>query len=285
MTHPLLSLAALAARVLPAPLKRALYRFPPLARAIRSGLNRAAPAGLSVVQVAAGGLSGARLELDLHAEKDYWLGTYEAGLQDAIARLVQPGWTAYDVGANVGYITLLLARAVGDQGRVVAFEALPANVARLRANLALNLEGSRVSAVHAAIAEASRPVRFLVGPSDDTGKAEGSAGRPLEYAGVVEVPGLALDDYMDAPGSPLPQVIKIDIEGGEVLALPGMRRLLQTAHPLVLMELHGPEAARTAWEVLTAAGYTLRRMAPGYPVVPALEQLDWKEYLVASLDI
>ena len=74
----------------------------------------------------------------------------------------------------------------------------------------------------------------------------------------------------------------MDIEGGEVLALRGMARLLSEARPLLLIELHGPGSARSAWETLTAAGYRILRMQPGYPPVPSLEDLDWKAYIVAE---
>ena len=114
------------------------------------------------------------------------------------------------------------------------------------------------------------------------GKAEGSAGRDeYDYPETVEVEGLSLDDFVYQSGNPPPQAVKLDIEGGEVLALPGMRRLLTEARPLVLMELHGSEAARTAWEVFRSAGYRLRRMEKGYPTIEDLSNLDWKAYLVA----
>src|SRR5512138_2025047 len=138
MNQWLLTLASSAARLLPSPVKRAVYRIKPLAKFIRQGLNRAAPHGITQVEVAAGGLAGVRLALDLQSEKDYWLGTYEPELQAAIADLLQPGIVAYDVGANIGYITLLLARAVGENGHVYSFEALPANLERLRTNLELS---------------------------------------------------------------------------------------------------------------------------------------------------
>lgn len=282
MSNWILSLAAAAARLLPTGVRRGLYRFGPLARAIRQTLNRAAPQGLTTVSVAAGGLSGLRLALDLQDEKDYWLGTYEPELQATVAELVQPGMVVYDVGANIGYISLLLARAVGAGGQVFSFEALPANVERLRANLALNKLPAAVRVVPAAVVECARQVEFLVGPSNGTGKAAGSAGRQnLAYSQTVRVPGISLDEFVYSGGNPPPQVVKMDVEGGEVLALPGMQRLLQEARPLVLLELHGPEAAREVWEGLTAAGYQVCSMQPGYPRVPSLEALDWKAYLVA----
>lgn len=278
----LLSLAAAAARWLPAPVKRGLYRLRPLAGLIRRGLNRAAPSGLNEVKIAGGALAGLRFRLDLQSEKDYWLGTYETELQQAAATLVRPGETVYDVGANAGYISLLLAKFAGPQGQVFAFEALPENVIRLRGNMQLNPGLAPVSVQHQAVVEASRPVRFLVGPSDDMGKAEGSAGRQgIVYGEAIEVPGVSLDDFVFAGEHPAPRVVKMDIEGGEVLALPGMRRVLQECRPRLLIELHGEQAARQAWDVLAAAGYRICRMARGFPEVRAVEELDWKAYLVA----
>ena len=114
------------------------------------------------------------------------------------------------------------------------------------------------------------------------GKAEGSAGRSDRHHEAIEVPGISLDDFIYRDGHPAPQVIKMDIEGGEVLALKGMARILDEARPLILLELHGPEAARIAWETLSIAGYSLHRMERGFPLVASLEALDWKAYLVAK---
>ena len=281
MKKILLSSAAFAAKILPTPIKRAIYGFKPLARLIRGGLNRAAPSGLSEARVAAGGLAGFTLLLDMQNEKDYWLGTYEPELQALLHELVPPGAIIHDVGANIGYISLLLAEAAGETGRVFAFEALPSNVERLRRNLELNGMQGRVEVVAGAVGERSGPVRFLVHESGGMGKAAGSAGRDDHYEAEVQVDGLSLDEFVYQRGNPLPQVVKMDIEGGEVLALPGMRRVLAEAHPLMLMELHGPESARTAWNTLTAEGYEICWMKDGMPVIPSLEAMGWKAYIVA----
>ncbi len=281
MSKSLLSLAAWVARWLPMPIKKMLYQVPPLARLLRLALNRAAPDGLSQALVAAGSLQGASLHLDLQTEKDYWLGTYEPELQDAIADYVQPGMVVYDVGANIGYISLMLARKTGLNGRVFSFEALPANLERLRANLALNEFASVVAVVPAAVIETSRPVRFLVGPSGGMGKAEGSAGRQeVDYPEAIETMGISLDDFVFKSGNPAPDVVKMDIEGGEVLALPGMRRLLMEKQPLVFIELHGEQAARTAWDLLRPLDYRLCRMERGYSQIKSLDELNWKSYMV-----
>lgn len=284
MKKIILSFAAWISRLLPMPIKQAVYRFQPLARLARRILNRAAPHGLTQVSVAAGGLAGVELYLNLQSEKDYWLGAYEPELQDATTRWVQPGAVIYDVGANIGYVSLLLARRAGEQGRVFAFEALPDNLERLRANLQISGMAERVQVVAAAVIDAQRPVRFWVGPSGAMGKADGSAGRQdVTYSQAIDVQGISLDHFVYQQGNPPPQVIKMDIEGGEVLALPGMQRLLAEAHPLLLVELHGPQAAQTTWELLTRSGYQIHQMQPGYPQILSLDALDWKAYIVAQV--
>lgn len=279
--NPLADLAARLSRWLPAPAKKALYRLGPLTRTLRGALNRAVPAGLTEVEIAGGKLQGWRCELDLHQEKDYWLGTYETELQAAIDDWVRPGWTVYDLGANIGFVSLLLANAVGEDGHVLAVEALPANIPRLRKNIALNNLQTRVTVLHAAVADRDEPLTFMIGPSGATGKAAGSAGRGMDYPDSVTVEGIRLDRLIFQQDYPIPQLIKMDIEGGEVLAISGMQEVLARHSPIVFLELHGQQAAQTAWDKLTALRYRILRMQRGYPVVHSLDELDWKAYLVA----
>jgi FkbM family methyltransferase len=278
----LLNLAALAAKILPTPIKQAIYKIKPLAGVIRGGLNRAAPSGLTQVKIAAGDLAGYTIVLDMQIDKDYWLGTYEPELQTALRELIPPGAIIYDVGANIGYVSLLLAKATGQNGHVYAFEALPGNVEQWRRNVVLNGMEARLSLYAGAVTRSAGPVRFLVHASGGMGKAAGSAGRSDQYQSEISVPGISLDEFVYGQGNPPPQVIKMDIEGGEVLALPGMQRVLTQARPLMLMELHGPKSSRAAWETLTAAGYSICWMRHGYPVVPSLEAMGWKAYIVAK---
>jgi len=277
-----LSIAAFAAKILPNSFKQAIYKVKPLARLIRGGLNRAAPTGLVEVKVAAGDLAGFTILLDMQVDKDYWLGTYEPELQSALRELIPAKTVIFDVGANIGYVSLLLAKAAGETGKIFAFEALPSNVEQLRRNLALNGMDAQVTVIASAVTQAPGPLRFLVHASGGMGKAAGSAGRDDQYQSEVTVPGISLDEFVYGQGNPPPQVVKMDIEGGEVMALPGMRRVLTEARPLMLMELHGPESSRVAWETLTAAGYEICWMRPGYPVVPSLEAMGWKAYIVAK---
>jgi FkbM family methyltransferase len=284
MKKLLLSTFSLFARLLPLPVKQAIYRFPPLARLIRGSMNAAVEDGLSVIEVAAGTLKGYKVLLNMKAEKSRWLGTYEPELQAALRDFLKPGQVIYDVGANIGYVTMMLAHHTGPAGKVFAFEALPANVERIQKNVALNgLEN--VSVVSAAVLDKAGDVTFYVHESVGMGKAAGSAGRREEqYKAEITVAGLALDEFVFQRGNPAPEVVKMDIEGGEVLAIPGMKKILETYHPLMLLELHGEESEKVAWEVLTAGGYTLHEMAEGYPVIETPEKLGWKAYVIAKKD-
>jgi FkbM family methyltransferase len=276
--------ASFIASILPLPLKQALYRFPPLARFIRGSINASVEEGLSVIEVAAGTLKGYKVLLNLKAEKSRWLGTYEPELQAALREFLKPGMTVYDVGANIGYVTMMLAHHTGTSGRVFAFEALPVNVERIQKNIALN-NLTNVAVISGAVLDKAGEVTFYVHESVGMGKAAGSAGRREQhYKAEIAVPGLSLDEFVYGQGNPAPDVVKMDIEGGEVLALPGMKRILAEHHPLMLLELHGPESEKVAWETLKAAGYNLHAMAEGYPAIETPEKLGWKAYVIARVE-
>jgi len=273
----LLKTAALVAKALPARMRRGLYQLGPITRGVRSLLNASAPHGMTEVEIAAGPLTGARLQLDLQTEKDLWLGTYELELLRTLHDFVRPGTVVYDIGANLGYLSLGLARAVGASGQVVAFEPLPANFSRLQATLRLNPEGERIRAVEAAVGARSTRSQFYSHASGGMGKLEGSGGRHFEYAASLEVQVICLDDWVYLNSEAPPALIKIDVEGGEPLALEGMGRLLRLARPHLLIELHGPEAAESARQHLLAADYGLRSMQPGYP---EWRPGPWKDQLI-----
>ena len=281
MANPLLSLASVAARWLPAPLKRSLYRLGPVSRGLRAALNRSAPTGLTETKVAGGMLAGMRFLLYPQSEKDYWLGTYEMELQRAIQEWVKPGMGAYDLGANAGYVSLMLAKQVGAGGKVFSFEPLPANQERLSANMALNPE-AQVMLVPMAISDRSGSQTFQLHASDDMGKLRGSAGRPAEYLGNIPVETLSLDDFVFGHQNPVPDVVKMDIEGGEVLAFGGMQRLLAELRPLLLIETHGGKAARVVWRELKKAKYRVHRIDKGYPEVKEVRDFEWKSYILGK---
>ena len=114
------------------------------------------------------------------------------------------------------------------------------------------------------------------------GRMETVEGRTEGYTDSIEVTTAGLDDLVYEKGLPAPDVIKMDIEGGEVLALPGAARLLKEKHPLLLLELHGPQAAQVAWDVLQTAGIVCPVWEARIKEIHSVEELDWKAYLMGK---
>jgi FkbM family methyltransferase len=145
--------------------------------------------------------------------------------------------TALDVGAHVGYFTLLLARLVGSQGRVVAVEADPANHALLCENVIRN-GATNVRVVHAAAAAVSGTATLSV-CEDNTGDHRAyswNSGRR-----TLTVPALALDE-LDPPFESL-DIVKLDVQGTEHRVLAGLAETLRRCRPTVVAEFW-PEGIR-----------------------------------------
>jgi len=172
-----------------------------------------------------------------------WLGTFELTKQKLIERLVRPGMTVYDVGAQAGSYTLMFSSMVGATGHVIAFEPCAYEARYLLDHLRLN-SLSNVKVIQAAVGAVSGLGRFSTerGPCQNQLQAEDTS--------RLLVPVLALDDAGLAP----PEVIKMDIEGGETDALLGARRMLREHRPVVLVALHGSEQRATCPRILREAG-------------------------------
>ena len=165
-------------------------------------------------------LAGYRIYMGSEPERQY-AHEYEPLVTAALARLVTSGFHCADVGANIGYTTLLLADLAGADGTVVAFEPLPENAERIRRNVALNGIGARVQVVEVAVADHEEAVRSAssrihVRSIDPSGRPRGSA---LSVAATI------LDAYF---ANRRLDFVKIDIEGAERLAVRGMRNVLRT---------------------------------------------------------
>jgi len=278
----ILKSAAWFANQVPDSWRKTIYRIKPVARLVRGTLNSAAPEGLSKINVAAGDLKGTKLYLNLQIEKDYWLGTYEPELHAAVRTYVKPGMTVYDIGANIGVISILFAKTVGKTGQVVSFEALPANIERLKQNLIVSGYQNKVSVIHAAVTNHNEPVEFLVHDSTSMGKVAGSGGRKdQDYQKIIQVPGIALDDYLESHPLKKPDVIKLDIEGGEILAIEHMRKTILSAHPLMLVELHGPDSAKAVGKVLNDLNYRVVLMDNPEKEIDLTHPDHWKAYIIA----
>lgn len=183
----------------------------------------------------------------------YVLGNFKPDVQEFLASTVKPGQVIYDVGANVGFFTLLAARLTGPGGKVISFEPLPENLLHLRRNVERN-QFRNVTIQPLALGAASEERVFHVSERPTWGKLEkaGSA-RPDKYLADIKVAVARLDDLLSKGEIPPPDFVKIDVEGAEVEVLEGARETLARFGPILIVELHGTGALLT--QVLAAIGY------------------------------
>jgi FkbM family methyltransferase len=179
----------------------------------------------------------------------YWLGSYEMGKTALFAASVPAGGVVYDLGANVGYYTLISSFAVGAAGRVFAFEPLPRNADFLRRHLKLN-RIEKATVIEAAVAERSGTIRFEPDSSTSRGRIGGQ--------GTLEVRAVAVDEWMEQEDAPAPDLLKIDIEGAEALALRGAQRILTRRRPPIFLSTHSGNVHRECLELLASFGYRVR---------------------------
>jgi FkbM family methyltransferase len=165
-------------------------------------------------------------------------GYWEWWLSAFIAKYVGPEQVAFDIGANIGYYSLLLADLVGPNGRVVAVEPNPAVFDLLSRSMSLNGFGSRSRLINAALSTSSdSAVRFFVP------RGEPKNGRIIVPA---EEPGLlGAGDFMDVPTTRLDasafdrvDFIKIDVEGAEHDVLESLGGIIEKHRPAIVCEVN-----------------------------------------------
>lgn len=149
----------------------------------------------------------------------------------AFAHAVQAGDVVADVGSYRGTYAVVAAARAGERGRVIAFEPTPANRSVIAANLALNGFADRVVVEPVAVSDQTGTATFYAWGDATTNSL---AHTQAEAAGL-EVRTVTLDEYFAQ--TRLPDVVKIDIEGAELLALRGAQKIL-SAHTRIICELH-----------------------------------------------
>jgi FkbM family methyltransferase len=174
-------------------------------------------------------------------------GTYEREQTRLFDAHISPGATVLDVGAHVGYYTMLSAVLAGPTGRVVAFEPNPTNAHFLRRHVEINRLGN-VEVDEAAVSDRTGTGRFDFGSGSGTGS--------LSASGAIEVCTVTLDEVC-ANRSLTPSAVKIDVEGAEVSVLRGGLGTLRRAQPVIFLSTHGAKVHRESLDLLRGLGYAL----------------------------
>jgi len=186
-------------------------------------------------------------------------GSYEPGVTAIFRRLLKPGMGVLDVGANIGYFSMLAASLVGPKGHVLAVEPNPQNMKLLEASRRAN----GFSQVTTALCAAARATGLLMlNASHSNGTTYALFDELDAMLSAQTVPAFRLDDLVGAE-RPV-DFLKIDVEGAEYNALDGFRAGLARCHPLIVSEF-SPDfmkgisgvAGEDYLRLLIAAGYAL----------------------------
>jgi len=177
----------------------------------------------------------------------FWLGDYEPEMQRAIAETVKVGGVFYDVGANVGFYSLLASELVKN-GKVFSFEPLPANVSYLRRHLSMNA-ANNVQVLELALWNG-------IGTSFFEAEETGAMGH-LKDRGSCTVSTTTLDHLLQQQRIAPPDYIKMDIEGAEFNALLGARNCFATHRPTLFLATHSRELTQDCSELLCSWGFEL----------------------------
>ena len=169
----------------------------------------------------------------------YYTGIFEPRLVDYLKRIVRPGDTVLDVGANIGFHTLESWRAVGPGGRVISIEASPAHTAAVRKNLETNgLPAGDV--INVAVGDRDGEVDLGLPSGGNLGMFGINAGSEAAFS----IPMRRIDDLLASASVSRLSLVKMDIEGSELGALRGAAGTLAKHRPALLIELNDEALGR-----------------------------------------
>ena len=202
----------------------------------------------------------------------FLFGVWEPCLTQWLRQRLKPGDVFVDVGANIGYYSLVSSVLVGASGSVVSIEASPSTFQKLLDNIRLN-RLRNIRALNVAASSASSTVRMFRAPANNLGSSSLLEGDGFECEGEVQAAALA--DLLTADEIRRARIIKIDVEGLEVVVVQGLLPVLaQARHDLeIIVEVGGgpgasaPSASSAAGEIIPlmkAMGFNVYRVANNY---------------------
>ena len=225
------------------------------------------------VAIQQGAAKGLSIRVNPRTGRAIHEGLLEPAVQDVLKAHLRPGMVFYDLGANIGFFSLIGARLVGPTGKVVSFEADPEICHRLRENISQN-RFAHVIVEQKAVWSSTGTLSFA--RSDPAVSPDRGLGRVSSdnSSNGIHVEATSLDEYTSL--SPAPDVLKCDVEGGECAVLRGARRLLLEKRPVLLVEVHCSQNAEELSKILTEVGYSFRNLDEAHILAVATGDLDLK---------
>jgi len=165
----------------------------------------------------------------------FWYGYYEKEVGELLKRVVKPGDVFLDLGANIGYFSLLVAHD-SPSVKVISFEPVAGLFQNMNNNVSLN-NIKNISTINAAVGEINEEKELFVSAPDNLGMS--SFHQPENFSGKTErVRVVTIDNWFKTAGLSEIDIIKLDIEGSELAALKGMKEVLQQQKPVLIVEIN-----------------------------------------------
>jgi FkbM family methyltransferase len=242
-------------KCVPWSLRTQIRKVPGIAGLQRAIVSRALDGHDFVHCVDAGPASGVRFCVRLPEDKGIWTGTYESAFAVRLGSAVRPGSVTYDIGSWHGFFAGVMA-AQG-AGEVHVFEPLPANAARIRKLIELNPDKQIV--LHTcAIGDRDAPMDLMVMAESSMAKLKASPFQTEVASGeCLRVPMRSIDSMLAAGNIAPPALMKIDVEGAELLVLQGACNTLRAHKPEIFAEVHSSALLSQCSSLLQDVGYTL----------------------------
>lgn len=163
--------------------------------------------------------------------------THEPLNTELLTQNLKKGMVCFDVGANIGYYTLLESKMVGDEGKVIAIEPSPINFKQLQKNIQ-NEKAKNVELYQIAGGDQNGTIKFLLDPHSNLSRIISNEEKVREKGEIVDVPMKKLDSFLEASTIKTLDFIRMDVEGYEFNILEGMRNSIKKFRPAIQMEVH-----------------------------------------------
>jgi FkbM family methyltransferase len=209
-----------------------------------------------------------------HSNPAYSLGTNEPPVQQILAQNLQAGDVLYDIGANVGFFTILGAKLVGSTGHVYAFEPVPENAAAVHHNASLN-NLTQVTVLHRAVSDRDGSGELLLAYYSGGSALSTVDTPPPDLKGIIDVGVVTVDSLVGRQAILPPTVVKIDVEGAEINVLRGMSQTMNEHKPLIIYEIDDEDEAsfnqkqEACAAFLIGNGYSVTRIEDSY------QEIEW----------
>ena len=216
--------------------------------------------------------TGVWMDLDIREvdqRKLFFFGRAEAEVTRIMRRLLSVGGTFVDVGANVGYHTLTAAKIVGSSGAVLAVEPNPSVRSRLEHNVSINGFNGNVTLLPCAVGECSGELILYPAKSNISGITSRFCYSELLNPEGIQVEMKTLDELVDSSGLTKVDLIKIDIEGGELSALEGATRVIDRFAPDFIAEVSTFILSRAKMDATTIFNFMGTRGYKAYLIDPS----------------